>query len=927
MRLRNLPFLALLALAGCLPSRDNPRDPANAPNVAVRFVDYTPPIGPCPAFADAAVLAYITAASRGRCLAVDASQTEDSRGQVIDDADAFRYVFRDPLTGASLEFADAGPVFEMSDELRRDLLSPNVLLAVEVHARDTRGNRGSIESGVVLLNAEPSVSTGPSRSVPLGGFTWAPGADIPLEFRAEADDPDGDELSLCWSFDGVDLPCGIPGDFSPAIDEIEVDVPARLIASVRAWDGDVYSTRAPAIVQVHPPNVWIANTFGVPGIERLDGDSSRIPIDTGIEMLHRVVDIAPISDDLVAVTYLSDPPNVHDSWVTACFLGAVCAAGLEMTSVPEINFALPLVVAPDGASLAVLDTPTSLRRFDVLGDGTLVASGPTLDPLLPANPYNDFLVAMDSAGGVAIATHAGFTSTVPGFLQRVDATGSIAVRTSNDTVDYVVLETRPGGGEVWAATLPFPGDDVPVSPGLEIWRADGSALRIPFLNGVSGLAFVDANRVWIAGTGEDLRLVDAQGLVAGLTLDEATIVTARVGTIVRRLIADPVTAECFATGTDPSTGLTAVFRVDPFGGVLAMLAPFGVAGTFIDQAGRMFVPGDDLRMDAAGAAGGKLAQIRAPGLYTAHPAYDTKTGGIWQATQAPFGLTRWAENGTQQEVVTSVREANGTVAPFPKFIRRTAISPDGSTLWAFEPVNDTGGYGLARFDLQQDPPAHVLVDSNPNAENSLQLLRPSSPASPPFVWVYNSPAGAIGTFPATAVAPLPFDAVLDPALPSFGYIAAAELAPASDDLCVARVDLASGLVDHLRLGADGTVIPMDSVSTAGMTPNSLGVLAGAAANDACFFWIGYDTPSPHIQLLAYSAEGNSLLDVSLTGVGAPLDGVVYDSRVWMLVSRPEGTTPLRVDVTLGPPGSATWQSLPVVDVDNQNRMFVGFGSP
>ena len=65
---RSIAVLALLALTGCLPDRDNPRDPVNSPNAALKVVDETGDVvGPV---------------SRGRNITLDASASTDPQDRL-----------------------------------------------------------------------------------------------------------------------------------------------------------------------------------------------------------------------------------------------------------------------------------------------------------------------------------------------------------------------------------------------------------------------------------------------------------------------------------------------------------------------------------------------------------------------------------------------------------------------------------------------------------------------------------------------------------------------------------------------------------------------------------------------------------------------------------------------------------------------------
>src|SRR5688500_11717495 len=83
MRIFLVGMVAALTAACAIPARDNHTDPSNSPDVRVRLLDYTDgDLGSeCPAFAGSG--AEISVASRGSCLAFDASATTDQGGALV----------------------------------------------------------------------------------------------------------------------------------------------------------------------------------------------------------------------------------------------------------------------------------------------------------------------------------------------------------------------------------------------------------------------------------------------------------------------------------------------------------------------------------------------------------------------------------------------------------------------------------------------------------------------------------------------------------------------------------------------------------------------------------------------------------------------------------------------------------------------------
>src|SRR4051812_10771992 len=101
--------VAMAGLSSCaLPSRDNRFDPSSAPEVKVNMIDYSvgAPGTSCPAFTGAGTA--VGAASRGRCLALDASATIDRGGRAVSGS-AFTWTLVDDAgTATQPPFAATG---------------------------------------------------------------------------------------------------------------------------------------------------------------------------------------------------------------------------------------------------------------------------------------------------------------------------------------------------------------------------------------------------------------------------------------------------------------------------------------------------------------------------------------------------------------------------------------------------------------------------------------------------------------------------------------------------------------------------------------------------------------------------------------------------------------------------------------------------
>lgn len=907
----------LLLASGCLPGRDNTYDPANAPKVEARVADFTDASGTCPeSFVQQATFSFVQSASRGRCLAIDARATTDAGGNLAGAGWTFRYIVMTSSGGGAVEVpADDPPTTATLDVGMRRSLPSNRALTIRLEVRDPHGNRGSAEIPFVLLNDRPIAHTDPFRVAEAGGPPWAAGsATTVMEFSgAASEDADGDPLSLCWTFPGMTENCGPmaapPGEPALATTPVPVATPGRFLARLRAWDGSEYSEPVFAAVDVSRSSVW-TSAIGQRA-DRFDGAThvGRLA-STGIAL--DAVATGPVRAGLA---YLSTSSQVH---FTEGAIDSTLSAGIDLapSSIDVDGNGLPDVVL-------AADTDTQTVFAIVSGDTLLavdLASVPfsvTASPLAPLPLNRGYLMEADGLGGVLVADHAFGPTAGLGFLEHVDATGAVTRLVSNDRVDFTSLARKPGTHEIWISTVNNPGDSTtPIASGISRYDADqpgsGATLVAASDDGVSGIGWVDESRLWVALPGEGLRLVDADALEAGATIDLATRFDVFLdGATVDSLFVDLGTGDAIGAGLDPLSGARILFRVSAAGSISRTAVPPYGRVDMIAADGRLISEtlGPLTRSFGLGLSPANAVHASFAGGF----GYDAATGGLWALVSNPHGIARYAPDARLLDFSTTVLD-QGASRPFP-ILKQLTLAPDSATAYGFH-FSGPSDEPLVALDLRSDPPAIRTVDPDPQAADHYLRIRASAPlpASTPFLWVHEGPA-----IPGTSGGAI---SLLDPlsgppAVPVFTpqpgeYVDGMEIAAASNDLCLSLSTELPGpgvTFRQMRISTDGTAAVLQSETRLDFALHDLGTFGGHSGSaDACFFFENLtDDPGGHVRVLGWDAAGVLIADEDFIGAGRALDGVaVSANQLWLVM---EETTPIQADrmllVELGAsPGSA-----------------------
>jgi len=910
-RAGGLACVALLG-GGCLPSRDNPHDPVNAPTVSARVADFTDASGRCPIgpFVEQSNFTFVESASRGRCLAIDARATTDERGRLAGAGWRFRYFVLTSDGEPAVELpADDPPTTATLDAETRRSLQTNEALLFRLDVADPDGNLGSTDVSFVLLNSRPMAQTVSQRVVEAGGPPWAPVGQLTLEFSgAKSADTDGDPLSVCWTFPGEAETCGAfaepPAVPAPTSRPVMIGTPGRFLATLRAWDNALYSEPVFASVDVSRPSVWTSSP-NFPRADRYDGATGIADVSAPGALVG--IAAAPTGPGRAALVYVTG----SDAYLTEGAIGGTFPAGIYLAPVGLDQNA-------DGVPDLTLATDPELQKaYVMVSGGTVFVVDLTTDPfttsavsLAPLPPMRGgYLLEADGAGGVWIADHDPtlFAPIGLGFLERLDETNEIAVLATNDRIDFTSLARRPGTREMWISSVSNPGaSTIPATPGLFVYDAD-QPLNAPVAlpvgdDGVSGIAWVDEVRLWVALPGS-LHLVDADALAAGVPIDLAgRSVESLEGVTLSALVVDPQTGDCIAVGLDPVIGGSVLFRVSTAGSIVRTDSPPFARVDMIAPDGRLI--SETLGpLTLAFGLGLSPANVVHGDFVFDGLGYDTATGGLWAMMANPYGLARFSPGSELLQYSTSVLE-EGTPRPFP-MMGRVALSPDGSVAYGFEGPS----FGrLLAIDLGSDPAMRVL-DPGPGASTDYRILRPSAPlpATTPFLWVHAAPQQG-GTISQLDPISGPPDVPIFTTQPG-EFVDAMDLAPASNDLCVslALQGVSDLTVRQVRLTPEGSSDVLMTETRIDFLISEQGTIGGHTANDACFFYENFDEPSGRVRVLGWDSAGTLIADEYLVGLGKALDGVVSDGSVWLVMQ--ETTSMQRERMLLlaigATPGTAT----------------------
>ena len=746
-----------VVLGGCLPARDNPHDPANAPLADLFIADVTTASG-CPSPGAVVAPEPIASVFRDRCIALIASGSQNESG----DGSGLTYRFArvDSSGGVVTDFSanegvdDALPVYVLSpDEVLA--LALGEVLTFRVRVSDG-GAFGFKTATLVVANRAPVAVPGPPRTLRLGGNPWAHFQPYQVAFDGSGStDPDdigaAGEKTYCWTFDAALAPagaCALTPDpelglcstdprhacFTRSIASV---LPAGAAARLVVVDAEgAASDPALTRVVIGEQNVWAWDP-GVP--KRLDTRARTFAFP----------DYEPIVNGNYAMA-LFDPPGEPVQVLVAYSSANLSEINVEVGDWPDvfIDDSEAEVLGPFAEEIALATDPVNQKAYALVepgyvtrysvGSGTVSAeafgevfavgweSFDTIPRFMEADAGGSLFIAKFGTSGVHRLASA-HTATPPWSESSWSPTIANPVRLAG-------MARNPVTGEVWTVHTSAPG--VAGGEAMLVRHAlDGSVEEMPL--GVSfayGLAWVDEHRFWTVLPDMGLVLADAREQPLSPLLAVDTAADARF------LKADPVTGECWAaTGTRADAIRASIdgrserfdgasfepMFVDPVGAIWFLSRRDGFAKSFH----RGSVP----------VSGRPVASAGAQPLFLASA--DLETGGVWIATETPRGVVRVAEDGgVLDRFDTWV--VDGVESPIPAVLAFEP-EPGGTSAWAWTGAAPEGeplvGMEIFRVDLSVRPPIAVEVDDLVLYE-ALSELHPlflaSSPGATgtPFVW-------------------------------------------------------------------------------------------------------------------------------------------------------------------------------------------------
>lgn len=674
MRTPRLATSLLLAtsLTACLPDRDNPNDSANRPTAQLRVIDRAGADGICvPAGAVPPGEGAIAAASRGRCIGLDARASEDPQG------DALEYRFFWTTGGAaSIEHpvtAAAGDIAGVAsldvDWVRQNLPARRVVsFGVEV---DADGGSSVALAGFMALNEAPVAHVPPPVILARGGLPWAPGEDYTVRFRPAATDGDGDPPSTyCWTFDGIG-PTETACSSDPEAAGFERTIPSsslgRLVATLTVDDGDLTSTPISTWALVAPAPVTARDD--VAGFHVLD---PLTPLVVPAFGSGNVVGFSA-GDEATFVTVAQDSPfrfQLRDTG-SGGVLDEVDVTGNLLSPQAAYDAARNRVWAVGLAPV----TGSGLARTYALEDAQFGAA--TSDVPLGFVMNNPPTVAAVEDGSVFVVAPAlGATGVVR--LRPLDTPPYIAVDPIdveccfNGSAGLAVPRARPGHPEVWIARTLQDGN--PALTRLAVAADDTVAVTEFDVGGapISAIAWASSSGLWAVADNHGAMLLDAGALANGASFDDAVLLHHPEVTTATWLVCDPYTSrDCHAGGASETWQLAGDSLFSTPGARAAANGFSAFQARFVDRLGAFWNLGPQ-RI---------LATTPDRVLFEFHrfadaEVHDPFTGGAW--ITADGRLQRIAVDGTLLREVTEV-EVDGIVQPAPAL--GTLAREPGGALW------------------------------------------------------------------------------------------------------------------------------------------------------------------------------------------------------------------------------------------------------
>lgn len=772
-RIGVLAIVACLASA-CIPSRNNPRDPSRAPEVRVKLVSLEPCGGGLPSDG----WPVVGTASRGACLALDATDSEDPQGGTMH----FTYSF--------LTTAGEPDVIIADDSLQRFMPIPVELLRARrldqlvrfgVTAVDASGAKGSASTAVVLTNSPPSFGRPSTILLPEGGFPWARDQAMPILLDGRVPpDPDGDPLQYCWTTPESEL---FTCDFFEAVWPVSIAPAAdRQYFHLVVSDGDLASEQRTFVVRVGPSPLWADGE----GLRRFDETLRFEPQPPGAEhWLARGAggeEWVLLHDPASGTVTIQEWPSLTSTGLEIA-LGGRSAELAIGTSLPLPGGGTRIWLAARTGSAPVLD----LEAYDLDAAGTVL----TFRGARTVNNTTLRMMSADFAGNVAVG---GVSD--PAVLELVSATV-----TSVWTIALAPGTTIEGGGPIPETSI----FSVTASGGTagnvifvyELPPDGGPPQLNQILDGLGPLRqleYFDYDQFWAANPSTGLTLYHRDTLTPLATFPDILDVKGS-------LRVDPGTGACHLAT------LSSLITVDVEGREQRHPIESGTPLVrFVDAEGRIAVDEsgtDDLRISRTLDPEAIVSLIDLQPIRAERALAD---GGIWAVTSGP-AIVHLAENGTTLEYLTELNV--DTVGEVPLIAPFGVVDPDGRAGWFVDTLGASEVLYRVDFAAPRDAPERlpaIEIDrdlgyypigaSGPTASNSFAWLWQPNGSNPRYATIDEA-----GVFTERLV--LTNESTSD---------TGAVMSHVSNDLCVFSQVGASTTLKHRRVSPVGVVTSAGEIS-------------------------------------------------------------------------------------------------------------------